>query len=59
MREQHALVGDRDDVIVERAGGDRRFGLLDEQGALGIEPVQPGDRLRRLEMLARREGAAA
>ena len=58
MREQHALVGDRNDVVVERAGGDRLFRLLDEDRPLGIEPVQPGDRLRRLEVLARREGAA-
>ena len=58
MREQHALVGDRDDVVVERAGGDRFLRLLGEDRPLGIEPVQPRDRLRRLDMLARREGAA-
>src|SRR5204862_816785 len=58
MREQGALVGDRDDVVVERAGGDRCGGLLDEKGARRIEPVQARDRLARLAMLTRREGAA-
>ena len=58
MREQHALVGDRDDVVVEGAGGDRLLGLLDEDRSLGVEPVAPGDRLRRFDVLARGKGAA-
>ena len=56
MSEQHALVGDRYHVIVEGAGGDRRFGLLGEDHAIRIEAVQPGDRARGLDMLARRIG---
>ena len=38
------LVGDRDDVVVEGAGGDRSLGLVDEQGALrdrGREAARP------------------
>ena len=58
VREQHALVGDGDHIIVECAGGDRIFRLLGENGALGIEPVQPRNRFRRLDMLPRRKGAA-
>ena len=59
VREQDMLVGDRDDVVVEGAGGDRRFGLADEQGARRIEPVQPRDRAAGLAMLADGKGAAA
>ena len=59
MGEEHALVRHGDDVVVEGAGRDRFLRLLDENGPLGIEPVQPGDRLRRFDMLAGREGAAA
>src|SRR4029079_470283 len=44
--------------IVERARGDRFLGLLDEDRAFGIEGVEPRDGLRRLNMLAGREGAA-
>ena len=44
MAEQHAFVGDRDDVIVERPRRDRIFRLRGENDALGIELVQPRDR---------------
>src|SRR3546814_7211560 len=57
--EQHMLVRDRDDVVVERAALDRAVRLTDEQRARGIEPVLARDRLRRVEMLARREASAA
>src|SRR3546814_4963391 len=57
--EQHMLVRDRDDVVVERAALDRALRLTDEQRARGIEPVLARDRLRRVEMLARREASAA
>ena len=45
MREQDALVGDRDDVIVERARGDGRLGLLGEDDPFGVESVKSRDRL--------------
>ena len=40
------LVGDRDDVVVERARGDRRGGLLDQDDA--AYPVAPCDCLARI-----------
>ena len=40
MREQHAFIGDSNDVIVEGARGNRFFGLLSKDNALVIEPVQ-------------------
>ena len=58
VREQDALVRDRDHVIVEGPGRDRRLGLLGEQSPRGVKPVQPRNRLRRLDMLPRRESAA-
>ena len=58
MREQHPLVGDRDDVVVERARRDRLLGLRGEDRAPGIEAVAPRDRFRRFDMLAGRKGAA-
>ncbi len=58
MGEEDILVRDGDHVIVERAGGDRFLGLLDEQGPLGIEAVEAGDGLGGLQMLPRRKGAA-
>ena len=58
MREQDILVGDGDDVVVERTCRDRRFRLLDEQSPVRIEPVQSRNRLRRLQMLAGGKGAA-
>jgi hypothetical protein len=39
VREQHAAVCDRDDIVVEGAGGDGFLALLDEQGARRIERV--------------------
>ena len=47
VREQHMFVGDRDDIVVERAGGDRLVRLADEDRAFGIEAMVPRDRLAR------------
>ncbi len=58
MREQNALVGDRDDIVVERACGDRLGALLDEQHPVRVEPVLAGDDPARLVVLARGEAAA-
>ena len=44
---------------MEGAGGDRRLGLLDEQGPRRIETIEPGDGARRLFMLARGEFSPA
>jgi hypothetical protein len=57
--EQDTAVGDRHHIIVKRARRDRLFRLGGEQGAPGIEAVQPGDRAARLDMLAGGKGAAA
>ena len=43
VREQHGAVGDRDDIVVECAGGNRIVGLLCEQGASGYDTVEPCD----------------
>src|SRR3546814_19628947 len=45
--------------FVKGAALDRRVRLAQEQGARGVEPVAPRDRLRRVEMLARRKAPAA
>ena len=58
VREQHPLVGDRDDIVVERAGSDRVFGLLREDRPLRIEAMEPGDGPGGLDMLPGRERAA-
>ncbi len=42
VAEQDVFVGDRNDVVVERAAADRHVGLSDEQGAHGIESVKAG-----------------
>ena len=58
MREQNALVGDGDHVVVERARGDRLLRLLREDDPLRVEEVQPRDGPGRLDMLPRGESAA-
>ncbi len=58
MRKDDAFVGDRDDIVVERPGADRRRRLLDEQGAGGIEAVAARDRLARGAGLAGGKAAA-
>ncbi len=57
MGEQHALVGDRDDIIVKCPRRDRIFRLRGENDAIRIELVQARDGFRRLDMLPRRESA--
>jgi hypothetical protein len=44
---------------VERAALNRGIRLADEERAGGVEPMLARNRLRRVEMLARREAAAA
>ena len=58
MREEHPFIGDGDHVIVEGAGGDRFFRLLDEEAAGRVQAMQPRHRLARFDMLARGEGPA-
>lgn len=53
VREEDALVGDRDDVVVKGAALDRHVRLAKKQRARGIEPVPSRDRLRCVEVLAR------
>ena len=56
VREQHALVGDGDDVIVERAGGDRFLAIARRRSSRsGSSRCSRAIALRRLDMLARRE----
>src|SRR3546814_9573967 len=43
VREQHAFVGDRDDIVVERARRDRLLGLLRKQRPCGIDTVARSD----------------
>jgi hypothetical protein len=56
--EEHGLVGDGDDIVVEGAGGDRLLRLGDEQDVVGAQPVEPGDGSAGLTVLAGGEGAA-
>ena len=56
--EQHALVGDGDDVVVKGAGSNRRVRLAGEDRAGRVEPVDAGNRLARLAVLAGGVGAA-
>ncbi len=58
MREQHLFVRNRDHIVVKRARGNRFGVLFDEDGPLGIEPVQAGDRAAGLFVLASGECAA-
>src|SRR3546814_8949370 len=58
VREQHAFVGDRDDIVVERARRDRLLGLLRKQRPSGIDTVAARERGACLAVLAGREGAA-
>ena len=55
---RHAPVGDRDDIVVERARLDGGGVLLDEDRPFGGEAVQAGDRATGLQILPRREGSA-
>ena len=57
VTEKDRSVGDGDDIVVERARGDRDVGLADEQRAVGVKAVQTGDRLRRLARLSGGKGA--
>ena len=53
VSEQHTLIGDRDDIVVERTGGDRFLRLLGKNGALRVQPMPARDCSRRLDMLPR------
>ena len=59
MREERALVRDRNDVVMKSARRDCLFGLLDEKGSRRIEAVRARDRLACLAVLAGGERAAA
>jgi len=52
MREQHALVGDGDHIVVKRACRDGVRRLLHKQAAGRIEPVKARDRAAGLLVLA-------
>ena len=58
VREQHPLVGDRNHVVVEGAGGDRLLRLLGKDHPVGVEAVPPRNGARRLEVLARGKRSA-
>ena len=53
MAEQQRAASDRDDVVVEYTGVDRRGILLREHRARGVEPMSPRHRLAGLAGLAR------
>ena len=57
MGEKKAFIRHCDHIIVEGPSRNRDFGLLDEEGVRRIKLVRPRNGFRRLEMLARGEGA--
>ena len=56
VAEQHVLIADRDDVVVENSGIDRGGVLLQEEGVFWVQLMQASDRLAGEFGLTSREG---